>query len=140
VSRTHPAVPWPARVLAWLAIGLLGLPFLGLLWRVPWSRLDDVLGRSAVHDALWLSLRTSLAATLVAIVLGVPLAWLLATVDFRGRGAVRALCTLSMVLPPVVGGVALFAAFGRRGLIGRYLDEWFGVRLPFTTWGVVLAQ
>jgi molybdate transport system permease protein len=140
VSRVRSAVPWPAAVLATLAVALLGLPFLGLLWRVPWSRLADVLGRPAVRDALWLSLRTSLAATVVAIVLGVPLAWMLATVDFPGRRAVRALCTLSMVLPPVVGGVALFAAFGRRGLIGRYLDAWFGVRLPFTTWGVVLAQ
>jgi molybdate transport system permease protein len=140
VSRRRGAVPWLAGVLAALGVGLLGLPFLGLLWRVPWSRLDEVLGRQAVRDALWLSLRTSLAATVVAIVLGVPLAWLLATAEFPGRGAVRALCTLSMVLPPVVGGVALFAAFGRRGLIGRYLDDWFGVGLPFTTWGVVLAQ
>ena len=140
MSRSRSALPWPAVVLAALAVGLLGLPFLGLLWRVPWRRVVEVLGRPAVHDALWLALRTSLAATVVAIVFGVPLAWLLATVEFPGRGAVRALCTLSMVLPPVVGGVALFAAFGRRGLIGRYLDEWFHVRLPFTTWGVVLAQ
>jgi molybdate transport system permease protein len=79
-------------------------------------------------------------ATLVAVVLGVPLAWLLARIDFPGRGLVRALCTLSMVLPPVVGGVALFASFGRRGIFGRYLDDWFGVRLPFTTAAVVIAQ
>jgi molybdate transport system permease protein len=89
---------------------------------------------------LWLSIRTSLAATALSVVFGVPLAWLLARVDFRGRGLVRALSTLSMVLPPVVGGVALFASFGRRGLFGQYLDEWFGIRLPFTTAGVVVAQ
>ena len=69
-----------------------------------------------------------------------PLAWLLARVEFPGRGVVRALCTLSMVLPPVVGGVALFFAFGRRGLFGQYLDQWFDFPLPFTTWGVIIAQ
>src|SRR5690606_33009883 len=71
---------------------------------------------------------------------GVPLAWVLARVSFPGRGVVRALCTLSMVLPPVVGGVALLLALGRRGLVGQWLDEWFGVRFPFTTAGVVVAQ
>ena len=133
-------LPWPALILAGCAIAFFALPFVGLLWRAPWGRLGDVLTGSTVRDALWLSLRTSLAATAVAIVFGVPLAWLLARVDFPGRGFVRALATLSMVLPPVVGGVALFASFGRRGLIGQYLDEWFGFRLPFTTTGVVVAQ
>ena len=71
---------------------------------------------------------------------GVPLAWLLARVSFPGRGLVRALCTLSMVLPPVVAGVALFYSLGRRGLVGQYLDRWFGFTLPFTTPGVVVAQ
>ena len=70
----------------------------------------------------------------------VPLAWLLARVHFPGRPAVRALCTLSMVLPPVVAGVALFFSFGRRGLFGRWLDSWFGIQLPFTTAAVVMAQ
>jgi molybdate transport system permease protein len=126
--------------LAIVAIAFFGLPFLGLLWRVPWGSLLDVLGERDVRVALWLSMRTSLTATLFAVVFGVPLAWLLARVAFRGRSAVRALCTLSMVLPPVVGGVALFFSFGRRGLFGQYLDRWFGIRLPFTTWGVVVAQ
>jgi hypothetical protein len=79
-------------------------------------------------------------ATVVSLVFGVPLAWLLARVGFKGRSLVRALCTLSMVLPPVVGGVALFASFGRSGVFGQWLDDWFGVRLPFTTAGVVVAQ
>jgi molybdate transport system permease protein len=73
-------------------------------------------------------------------VFGVPLAWLLARVPFPGRGVIRALCTLSMVLPPVVGGVALFAALGRRGLAGRWLYEWFDVTIPFTTAAVVVAE
>ncbi|MFN2320454.1 MAG: ABC transporter permease [Dermatophilaceae bacterium] len=133
-------LPIPALVLAGLAIAFFALPFLGLLWRAPWRSLGDVLGSSTVRDALWLSIRTSLAATVVTVLLGVPLAWLLARVDFPGRGVVRAIATLSMVLPPVVGGVALFASFGRRGLFGQYLDGWFGIRLPFTTAGVVVAQ
>lgn len=123
-----------------LGVAFLGLPFVGLIWRAPWGSVLDVLGRDTVQQALWLSLRTSLMATVLAIVFGLPLAWLLATVEFPGRAFVRALCTLSMVLPPVVGGVALFAAFGRRGLFGQWLDRWFGFRLPFTTWGVVVAQ
>jgi molybdate transport system permease protein len=133
-------LPWPALVLAVLAVAFFALPFIGLLWRAPWSALGDVVGRDSVRTALWLSIRTSVAATAAAVVFGVPLAWLLARVEFPGRGAVRALCTLSMVLPPVVAGVALFFSFGRRGLFGQYLDEWFGIRLPFTTWGVVVAQ
>lgn len=126
--------------LAAVAAVFFALPFIGLLWRVPWGSVADVLGRESVRTALRLSLQTSLTATALALLFGVPLAWLLARVDFAGRALVRALCTLSMVLPPVVGGVALFAAFGRRGLFGRPLDDWFGIRLPFTTWGVVVAQ
>ncbi len=133
-------LPVPALVLACIAIAFFALPFIGLVWRAPWGTIGDVLGRSSVRTALWLSIRTSLTATAAAVVFGVPLAWLLARVQFTGRRAVRALCTVSMVLPPVVAGVALFASFGRRGLFGRYLDEWFGLQLPFTTTGVVVAQ
>jgi molybdate transport system permease protein len=116
------------------------LPFLGLLWRAPWSRAWQVLSEDDVRTALWLSIRCSLWATAIATFFGVPLAWLLARIHFPGRSIVRALCTLSMVLPPVVGGVALFFSFGRRGLFGQYLDRWFDVRLPFSTAGVVVAQ
>lgn len=133
-------LPAPALVLACAAIAFFALPFIGLVWRAPWGTIGDVLGRASVRTALWLSIRTSLSATVAAVVFGVPLAWLLARVEFPGRRAVRALCTVSMVLPPVVAGVALFASFGRRGLFGRYLDEWFGFQLPFTTTGVVVAQ
>ena len=113
------------------------LPFLGLLWRLPWSDAWDVRPRRGrgPHRAVAVD-PCSLSATALSLVFGVPLAWVLARVEFPGRGVVRALCTLSMVLPPVVGGVALFFSLGRRGLFGQYLDRWFGFRLPFTTWGV----
>ena len=138
-GRRQPLPP-PVFALAMVAIAFFALPFVGLLWRAPWGSMLDVLGQQSVRTALWLSLRTSLAATFLAVLFGVPLAWLLARVPFPGRSAVRALCLLSMVLPPVVGGVALFFSFGRRGLFGQYLDQWFGIRLPFTMWGVVVAQ
>jgi molybdate transport system permease protein len=133
-------LPVLALVLAVLAVAFFALPFLGILWRVPWRRVDDILTDDTIRTALLLSLRTTLTSTAISVVFGVPLAWLLARVAFPGRGAVRALCTLSMVLPPVVGGVALFAAFGRRGVFGQWIDRWFGYQLPFTTWGVVVAQ
>jgi molybdate transport system permease protein len=99
-----------------------------------------LLRSSDALDALRLSIVCSLWSTALSIVFGVPLAWLLARASFPGRGAIRALCTLSMVLPPVVGGVALFFALGRRGLVGQWLYRWFDIRLPFTTAGVVVAQ
>ena len=132
--------PLAVLVLAAVAVLFFALPFVGLLWRLPWSTLFSVLGEEEVRVALWLSIRTSLAATALSIVFGVPLAWVLARVGFPGRGFVRALCTLSMVLPPVVAGVALFYALGRRGIVGQYLDQWFGITLPFSTAGVVVAQ
>ena len=133
-------LPAPALALAGVAVMFFALPFVGLLWRAPWSRAWDVLTTDSVRTAFVLSVQSSLWATVLSVVFGVPVAWLLARVEFPGRGFVRALCTLSMVLPPVVGGVALFFSFGRRGLFGQYLDRWFGVTLPFSTKGVVLAQ
>ncbi len=133
-------LPVPVLVLACVAIVFFALPLVGLLWRTPWADAWTYLADDDVLTALRLSLVCSLWATALSLVFGVPLAWLLARVEFAGRGIVRALCTLSMVLPPVVGGVALFAALGRRGLVGEYLDRWFGITLPFTTAGVVVAQ
>jgi molybdate transport system permease protein len=126
--------------LAAVAIAFFALPFLGLLWRAPWSDAWNQLTSSDVTTALRLSLVCSLWATGLSVVFGLPLAWVLARTDFPFRGTARALCTLSMVLPPVVGGVALFFALGRRGLVGQYLDRWFDIQLPFTTAGVVVAQ
>ena len=127
-----------------LVFGLIGavfflLPFVGLLVRAPWSSVADVAADRTVRTALWLSILTSLITTAVAVVIGVPLAWLLARSELPGRRFVRALCTLSMVLPPVVAGVALLLVLGRRGVLGGALDE-IGVSLPFTTAAVVIAQ
>jgi molybdate transport system permease protein len=133
-------LPAVALVLAIVAVVFFALPLVGLLWKVPWGDVWSILTKRGSLTALRLSIVCSLWATVLSIVFGVPLAWLLARVEFRGRGVVRALCTLSMVLPPVVGGVALFFALGRRGLVGQYLDRWFGLRLPFTTAAVVVAQ
>ena len=130
----------PALLLALVAVAFFALPLLGLLWRAPWSSAWSYLTASVVRGALRLSVICSLWSTAASLLFGIPLAWLLARVPFRGSGAVRSLCTLSMVLPPVVGGVALFFALGRRGLVGQWLDRWFGLRLPFTTAAVVVAQ
>jgi len=125
--------------LAALAIAFFVLPLVGLLYRAPWqTALGDLTAPEAV-TALRLSLVVSFAATALALLLGVPLAWVYARVPFPGRDIVRALTTLPMILPPVVGGVALLFAFGRRGLFGQALEAMFGIRLPFTTAGAVLA-
>jgi len=133
-------LPAVVLVLAITAIAFFALPFVGLLWRAPWGDVWSILTSDSALTALRLSLWCSLWATAAAVLFGVPLAWLLARIEFPGRSLVRALCTLSMVLPPVVAGVALFYALGRRGLVGQYLDRWFGVTLPFTTTGVIVAQ
>lgn len=127
-------------VLAAVALALIVVPLLGLLWRAPWSTMLDDLGGAEARAALRLSLVCSLSATAIAAAVGVPLAWLLARGSFPGRRVARALVLVPLVLPPVVGGVALLLAFGRRGLLGQPLDDWFGVRLPFTTAGAVLAE
>ncbi len=127
-------------VIAGVATAFFALPFIGLLWRVPWGDAWSLLTTSSSLTALRLSIETSLIATVLSSVLGIPLAWVLARYGFPGRRIVRALCLLSLVLPPVVAGIALFASFGRRGLLGDELFDWFGIRLPFSTAGVVLAQ
>ncbi|GGO87095.1 hypothetical protein GCM10012280_24790 [Wenjunlia tyrosinilytica] len=121
------------------AVALLLLPLIGVLTRTPWSGLGEHLGRPEVVEALKLSLVVSLWALGLSLLLGVPLAWLLARVDFPGRTLVRSLVLLPLVLPPTVGGVALLLGFGRRGILGGTLEDWFGVTLPFTTSGAVVA-
>ncbi|GAA4626108.1 ABC transporter permease [Actinoallomurus vinaceus] len=125
---------------ALLGLAFLVLPLAGLLLRAPWSTLGTRLARPEILEALRLSLVSATLATLFCLLVGVPLAWVLARVDFPGRRLVRALVTVPLVLPPVVGGVALLLALGRNGLAGRWLDRWFGVTLPFTTAGVVVAE
>jgi molybdate transport system permease protein len=93
-----------------------------------------------VVDALVLSLVCATTATAISLVVGVPLAWVLARTEFPGRSLLRALVTLPLVLPPVVGGVALLLVLGRNGLVGQWLDRWLGVTLPFSTAAVVIAE
>jgi molybdate transport system permease protein len=116
------------------------LPLAGLLIRAPWDTLPQRLTEPGVLAALRLSLFTATLATGLCLLLGVPLAWVLARSGLPGRRLVRALVTVPLVLPPVVGGVALLLVFGRRGLVGEWLDATFGVSLPFTTAGVVVAE
>ena len=124
---------------AGLAVVLLALPIVGLLQRMPWSSLPELLGDDVTLDALRVSLVVSLVAAIVVLVLGTPLAWALGRTDLPGRRIVRALVVLPMVLPPVVGGAALLFALGRRGLVGQWLDRWFGLTLPFTLAGAIVA-
>ena len=134
------AVPWPLGVPAAIAVLFLLVPLAALLIRAPWPGLGRILADSQVVDALRLSLVCATAAMGISLVLGVPLAWVMARARWRGIGLLRALVTLPLVLPPVVGGVALLLAFGRQGVLGRPLDALTGITLPFTTAGVIAAE
>ncbi len=136
-----PPTPPPRWLPVTATIGLvaLALPLVGLLQRMPWSNLIELLGTATVRDALRVSLTVSMAATVASVVLGLPIAILLARHEFRGIRFVRTLVLLPMVLPPVVGGTALLFALGRRGLVGGWLDRWFGVQLAFSSVGAVVA-
>ncbi len=125
--------------LAALGMAFFVIPLVGLVAKTPWTNLLDLLSSEIVADAVRLSLVSSLAATAIALVLGVPLAWVLARVEFPGKAILRGLVLLPLVLPPVVGGAALLFALGRRGVIGEPLHELTGLVLPFSTWGVVIA-
>jgi molybdate transport system permease protein len=131
--------PWALLAPALLGFLFLVAPLLGLLVRAPWSNLGSLLAAPEVRQALRLSLLCATLATLLSLVLGVPLAWVLARLDFPGRRVLRALVTLPLVLPPVVGGVGLLYAFGRKGVFGGPLDD-LGLTFSFTTSGVVLAE
>ncbi len=131
--------PVVVRVLAFVALGLLVLPLVALVQRAPWSSLWSLLADAAVVEALRVSLVVSLAATVVCVVLGLPLALMLARSRARAMRLLRAVVLVPMVLPPVVGGTALLFALGRRGLVGQWLHSWFGITLPFTTAGAVVA-
>ncbi|MEX2394253.1 MAG: ABC transporter permease [Actinomycetota bacterium] len=132
----------PKIVIAIAIVGLsvfVVLPLVSLISRASWGTIPRDLLHPAVLNALALSLVCSLAATALSILIGLPVAWVLARATFPGRRVVRTLALLPLVLPPVVGGVALLFAFGRRGLVGQWLDAAFGWRLPFTTAGAVMA-
>ncbi|WP_380165577.1 molybdate ABC transporter permease subunit [Jannaschia sp. R86511] len=139
-GRRGSGLPAVLLVPALLGLAFLLLPLVALLARAPWSTLPQQLSSPEVGQALRLSLLCASLATFICLVLGVPLAWLLARAEFPGRRLVRALVTVPLVLPPVVGGVALLLLLGRRGLLGQSLDLWFGLTLPFTTAAVVIAE
>jgi molybdate transport system permease protein len=137
--RRHTRPPAPLIILALAGVALFVIPLVGLAAQTPWSELLTLLNGKIVRDALWLSLLSSTAATAIAFLLGVPLAWVLARMDFPGKSLIRGLVLLPLVLPPVVGGAALLFALGRRGVVGEPIYELTGFVLPFSTWGVVVA-
>jgi molybdate transport system permease protein len=134
------SVPLLAVVMAAAAGAVFLVPLVSLAWYGLSRDVWQTLTAPAVRTALWLSLICSLAATGCSVVLGLPLAWVQARARFPGRALLRGITMVPIVLPPVVGGVALLLAFGRRGVLGRWLDAYFGVHLPFTTAGAVLAE
>ena len=139
-SRARPAAPVALLVLAAVGATFFVIPLIGLVLRTPWAATWDQLRSPEVLTALRLSLLASFSATAIALVLGVPLAWTFARLSFPGRAVLRAVTVLPMILPPVVGGVALLLAFGRRGLLGGWLATTFGIHLPFSTAGAIIAE
>lgn len=137
---TGRGAPWLIGAPALLCLAFLVLPLLALIIRAPWTGIPRLLSTSNGTTALRLSIECATAATVLSIVLGVPLAWMLARVRIPGMGIVRALVLLPLVLPPVVGGLALLQALSRAGVYGRFLESWFGYSLPFTTNGVIVAE
>ena len=132
-------IPLPLVLLGGLGVSFVLLPVVAIAARAPWGDVLATLEASGAWTALRLSLIVSIAATVASVVVGVPLAWLLARAAFPGRSLVRAAVVLPVVLPPVVGGVGLLAALGREGLVGNWLHDALGVQLTFTTAGAVLA-
>ncbi len=142
MSRPSRRSRTPAALLPFALVGFafLVVPLFALVQRAPWSDLGEIVTEPVVIDALRISVVSALAATALSLLVGVPLAWVLARTSFPGRSLVRALVTLPMVLPPVVGGAALLFAFGRRGLVGGPLYDHTDFVLPFSIWGVIAAN
>ena len=139
-SRRPGGLPVVLVLPAVTGLAFLIVPLAGLVLQTPWDTLGVRLTEPAVLDALRLSVVAASSATAVCLVCGVPLAWLLARSELPGLRYLRALVTVPLVLPPVVGGVALLLVLGRNGVIGQYLQAWFGFSLPFTTAGVIVAE
>jgi len=138
MTRRH--APWFLLIPGLLAVIFLVLPVIGLVTQAPWGSFGTLLSDPITRDALRISALSSLCATAICIVLGTPLAWLLARNALPGTRFIRALVVVPLLLPPVVAGVGLLTAFGRRGFAGSFLHEQFGIQFPFTTAGVIIAE
>lgn len=138
-ARAPGTIPKALYIPAVVGLALLILPIVGLVARVDWATLPAAITSVAAIDALTLSLKTASIATVLCLIVGIPLALVIARSRPKAAGALRALTTLPLVLPPMVGGIALLYLLGQNGLIGDYLYA-FGIRLPFTTSAVVIAQ
>jgi molybdate transport system permease protein len=123
-----------------VAVILLVLPLVSLVLDTPWADFFTQVSSHDVLDALWLTALASVATVVACLLIGTPLAWLLARIEFPGRSLLRVAVTVPLVLPPVVAGVALITALGRTGLVGRPLFEWFGLTIPYTTPAVVISH
>jgi molybdate transport system permease protein len=139
VTRTESTLPRWVFVIAALGAGFVLLPLAAMTTRVDWLRFGELITSESSIAAFWLSLKTSGASTLACLILGVPMALVLARTRFPGQGVVRALVLLPLVLPPVVGGIALLYTFGRRGLLGQTLEV-LGLQIAFSTTAVIIAQ
>lgn len=130
----------PLAVPATVGIAFIVLPLIALLVRADWPNLATHLAAPVVGESLRLSAVTTSATMVFVWVAGTPLAWLLARSDHPLTTWARAIITVPLVLPPVVGGVALLMTWGRRGVLGGWLDQVFGITIPFTTVAVVMAE
>jgi molybdate transport system permease protein len=139
VARRYSGVPGWVYLPAAAGAGFVLLPLVAMGTRVDWTRFGALVASPSSVAALELSLRTSAASTVLCLVLGVPMALVLARTSFPGQRVVRSLMLLPLVLPPVVGGIALLYTFGRRGLLGSTLQV-LGLQVAFSTTAVVLAQ
>jgi molybdate transport system permease protein len=140
VTRGLGRPPLLLLVPAGIGLTLLLVPLVSLLVVTPWARLPELVASPEVLDALRLTGLASLSTVVLCLLIGTPLAWVLARVEFRGRSLARALVTVPLVLPPVVAGVALVSALGRSGVVGSVLRDATGVVIPYTTPAVVIAH
>ena len=134
-----PGVPGWIYLPAFLGAAFVLVPLVAIVARVDWADFPSLVTSESSQAAFWLSMRTSASSTLLCILLGVPMAVVLARREFRLQGVVRSLVLLPLVLPPVVGGLALLYTFGRRGLLGESLEA-MGIQIAFSTVAVVMAQ
>ena len=137
--RAPKAIPLVLWLGASIASLLLIVPFIGLSQRTPWSTFFQTITEETVLRSITLSLIVATSASVLCFILGLPLGWVLSRGEFRGLRVIRAIVLLPMVLPPVAGGTALLFALGRKGFIGSKLDSWFGLTLPFSTAGAIIA-